>query len=212
MTSGPILEDLRHHATRGRAARRAAGSDGTRVRVLDEQPQNDCSGGGEGHHRGAAARGDAGRRVRGRITETLRAVLSVTGVKAVQLHGDEKLADFEFIECPLLKSATLDDLTETAACLAGGNHVAARRGRSREARRHGRRSRLDQGGRGGAESQDRACRGPNASQRRRGDSVGAACWCGRGVGRGSVARRQGFREGGGVSGERTASLRGDCEW
>jgi len=46
--------------------------------------------------------------------ETLREVLSVTGVKAVQLHGDEKLADFEFIECPLLKSATLDHLTETA--------------------------------------------------------------------------------------------------
>ena len=46
--------------------------------------------------------------------ETLREVLSVTGVKAVQLHGDEKLADFEFIECPLLKSATLDRLTETA--------------------------------------------------------------------------------------------------
>jgi phosphoribosylanthranilate isomerase len=46
--------------------------------------------------------------------ETLEDVLKVTGVKAVQLHGDETLADFEFIECPVLKSATLDDLAETA--------------------------------------------------------------------------------------------------
>lgn len=46
--------------------------------------------------------------------ETLREVLSVTGVRAVQLHGDEKLADFEFIECPLLRSATLGDVAETA--------------------------------------------------------------------------------------------------
>jgi len=46
--------------------------------------------------------------------QTLRQVMSLTGVKAVQLHGDEKLADYEFIECPLLKSATLVDLTETA--------------------------------------------------------------------------------------------------
>jgi len=46
--------------------------------------------------------------------ETLREVLSVTGVTAVQLHGDEKLADFAFIECAVLKSATLDHLTETA--------------------------------------------------------------------------------------------------
>lgn len=45
---------------------------------------------------------------------TLRDVLKLTGVKAVQLHGDETLADFEFIECPLLKSATLDHLAETA--------------------------------------------------------------------------------------------------
>ncbi len=42
----------------------------------------------------------------------LREVLGVTGVKAVQLHGDETLTDFEFIECPVFKSATLDDLAE----------------------------------------------------------------------------------------------------
>ena len=30
-------------------------------------PQSDCSGGREGHHRGAAARGDDGRRVRERV-------------------------------------------------------------------------------------------------------------------------------------------------
>jgi phosphoribosylanthranilate isomerase len=48
------------------------------------------------------------------VPEKLRDVLKLTGVKAVQLHGDEKLADYEFIECPLLKSTTLDHLTETA--------------------------------------------------------------------------------------------------
>jgi phosphoribosylanthranilate isomerase len=42
----------------------------------------------------------------------LREVLDVTGVKAVQLHGDETLADYEFIECPVFKSVTLDDLAE----------------------------------------------------------------------------------------------------
>ena len=46
--------------------------------------------------------------------ETLREVLSVTGVKAVQLHGDERLADVEFLECPMLRSTTLDDVAETA--------------------------------------------------------------------------------------------------
>jgi len=46
--------------------------------------------------------------------QTLRDVLKQTGIRAVQLHGDETLADYEFIECPLLKSATLDHLTETA--------------------------------------------------------------------------------------------------
>lgn len=46
--------------------------------------------------------------------DKLREVMKVTGVRAVQLHGDETLADFEFIECQLLKSASLDHLTETA--------------------------------------------------------------------------------------------------
>lgn len=46
--------------------------------------------------------------------QTLREVLKLTGIKAVQLHGDETLAEYEFIECPLLKSATLEDLTQTA--------------------------------------------------------------------------------------------------
>ena len=45
---------------------------------------------------------------------TLRDVLKLTGVKAVQLHGDETLAEYEFIECSVLKSATLGDLTQTA--------------------------------------------------------------------------------------------------
>lgn len=46
--------------------------------------------------------------------DTLREVMRLTGIKAVQLHGDETLAEYEFIECPLLKSATLEHLTETA--------------------------------------------------------------------------------------------------
>ncbi len=46
--------------------------------------------------------------------QKLREVLQHTGIRAVQLHGDETLAEYEFIECPLLKSATLDHLTETA--------------------------------------------------------------------------------------------------
>jgi phosphoribosylanthranilate isomerase len=46
--------------------------------------------------------------------EQVRAVLTATGVKAVQLHGDEKLADFDFLECPLLRSVTLDELAETS--------------------------------------------------------------------------------------------------
>jgi phosphoribosylanthranilate isomerase len=46
--------------------------------------------------------------------ETLRDILKQTGIRAVQLHGDETLAEYEFIECPLLKSAALDHLSETA--------------------------------------------------------------------------------------------------
>ena len=46
--------------------------------------------------------------------QALRDVLTLTGIKAVQLHGDETLAEYEFIECPLLKSATLEHLAETA--------------------------------------------------------------------------------------------------
>lgn len=48
------------------------------------------------------------------LPQKLREVMKMTGVRAVQLHGDEKLADYEFIECPLLKSATLGDVAETA--------------------------------------------------------------------------------------------------
>src|SRR5262245_58538201 len=44
----------------------------------------------------------------------VRAVLNLTGIKAVQLHGDETLADFGFLECPVVRSATLDELDETS--------------------------------------------------------------------------------------------------
>ena len=46
--------------------------------------------------------------------QMLRDILKQTGIRAVQLHGDETLAEYEFIECPLLKSAALDHLSETA--------------------------------------------------------------------------------------------------
>jgi phosphoribosylanthranilate isomerase len=46
--------------------------------------------------------------------EQVREVVAVSGVTAVQLHGDEDPARFDFLECPLLRSVTLDDLAETS--------------------------------------------------------------------------------------------------
>ena len=46
--------------------------------------------------------------------EQVREVVSASGIKAVQLHGDEAPEDFEFLECPLLRSVTLDGLDETS--------------------------------------------------------------------------------------------------
>lgn len=42
----------------------------------------------------------------------MREVIAATGIKAVQFHGDEKFSDFEFLECPILRSVTLDNITE----------------------------------------------------------------------------------------------------
>ena len=122
-------------------------------------------------------------------------MLSVTGVKAVQLHGDEKLADFEFIECPLLKSATLDHLDGDGSRLAGGNHVAARRDRSREARRHRRRSRLDKAAAAARNRKIVLAGGLTPDNVEEAIRTVRPVRRGCGVGRGSVARRQGFREG-----------------
>jgi phosphoribosylanthranilate isomerase len=44
--------------------------------------------------------------------DRVRDVVVMTGVKAVQLHGDEAPEDFDFLQCPLLRSMTLDDLDE----------------------------------------------------------------------------------------------------
>jgi phosphoribosylanthranilate isomerase len=41
-------------------------------------------------------------------------VVAQTGVKAVQLHGDEAPGDFDSLNCALLRSLTLDDLDETS--------------------------------------------------------------------------------------------------
>jgi len=46
--------------------------------------------------------------------EQVREVVTVSGVTAVQLHGDEDPERFDFLECPLLRSVTLDDLAETS--------------------------------------------------------------------------------------------------
>jgi phosphoribosylanthranilate isomerase len=46
--------------------------------------------------------------------EQVREVVAVSGVNAVQLHGDEAPEHFDFLECPLLRSVTLDALDETS--------------------------------------------------------------------------------------------------
>jgi phosphoribosylanthranilate isomerase len=46
--------------------------------------------------------------------EQVREVVTASGVTAVQLHGDEDPEHFDFLECPLLRSVTLDDLAETS--------------------------------------------------------------------------------------------------
>ncbi len=46
--------------------------------------------------------------------EQVQEVVKVTGVKVVQLHGDETAGDFTRLDCPLFRSVTLDDLVDTA--------------------------------------------------------------------------------------------------
>jgi phosphoribosylanthranilate isomerase len=46
--------------------------------------------------------------------DQVRAVVTTTGIKAVQLHGDESAQDFDFLECPVLRSVTLDEMSETS--------------------------------------------------------------------------------------------------
>ena len=46
--------------------------------------------------------------------EQVHGVMTVTGIKAVQLHGDETAADFDRLDCPLFRSVTLDHLVETS--------------------------------------------------------------------------------------------------
>jgi|SRR6185369_5666004 phosphoribosylanthranilate isomerase len=42
----------------------------------------------------------------------VRDVVSTTGIKAIQLHGDEVAHDFDFLECPILRSVTLEEMSE----------------------------------------------------------------------------------------------------
>jgi phosphoribosylanthranilate isomerase len=42
----------------------------------------------------------------------VRDVVNTTGIKAVQLHGDEVAHDFDFLECPILRSVTLEEMSE----------------------------------------------------------------------------------------------------
>ena len=46
--------------------------------------------------------------------ERVRDVIAATGVTAVQLHGDEEPGDFDFLDRPVLRSVTLDDVAETS--------------------------------------------------------------------------------------------------
>lgn len=46
--------------------------------------------------------------------EQVQEVVKVTGVRVVQLHGDETAGDFDRLDCPLFRSVTLDDLVETS--------------------------------------------------------------------------------------------------
>jgi phosphoribosylanthranilate isomerase len=46
--------------------------------------------------------------------DQIREVAAVTGVKAVQLHGDETPGEFDSLDRPLFRSVTLDDLDETS--------------------------------------------------------------------------------------------------
>jgi phosphoribosylanthranilate isomerase len=46
--------------------------------------------------------------------EQVRKVAAVTGVKAVQLHGDETAEGFDGFDCPLFRSVTLDDLATSS--------------------------------------------------------------------------------------------------
>jgi phosphoribosylanthranilate isomerase len=46
--------------------------------------------------------------------EQVRKAVVVSGVTAVQLHGDEAPEQFDFLECQLLRSVTLDDFADTS--------------------------------------------------------------------------------------------------
>ena len=138
----------------------------------------------------------------------------MTGVKAVQLHGDEKLGDFEFIECPLLKSATLDHLTETARAWPAETMLLLDAADRVKRGGTGRRSRYWNKAAVAARNHRFVLAGGltplNVEEP---IPLGAACRRGRcGVGRGSVARDRMLLQRCRRFWRRTASTSQRCEW